>query len=103
MIGFGVNNFVIEFVLFGIMSFVVLGVMFLLNIGGLVMFEYFGKELLFSEVFIVGGLIFSFLSILVFVNDFVMLVNLGIFGFMMSNFNLIFFLVGVSGVFMLGL
>lgn len=97
--GLGANNFATELASFGITSFAASGATLSLNTGGLVTFEYFGKESLLSEVFTAGGLTFSPPSIPVLVNDFATPVNLGTFGFTTSNFNPTFSSVGVPGVF----
>ncbi len=95
----GANNFATELASFGITSFASTGASLVLDAGGLVTFEYFGKESLLSEVFTAGGLNFSPPGSPVTVNNFASPVNLGTFSFTTANFNPTFYSVGVPGLF----
>ncbi len=93
------NNFVTQLASFGITSYASLGASLSLNTGGLVTFEYFGKESLLREIFSAGALSFSPSGTPVLVDDFATPVNLGTYSFTTANFNPTFSSVGVPGIF----
>ncbi len=98
----GRNDFATELASFGITSFASTGATLGLTTGGLVKFEYMGKESLLREVFKAGGLTFSPPSSPVKVNNFAAPVNLGTYAFTTANFIPTFSSVGVPGTFSAG-